>query len=370
MASLRRSVLACVTVALGFVGGLEAQGFRVQGSVVRMSGVDSLPVAGVWTALHEVTALGGEVIDSQQTAASGMFTVDAPRGDTLASYIISVEHHGIAYFSEPFRSDDEASPTLVVYDTSSVAGLVTLAERHLIIQGLESDGTRRVIELFVLRNEGTHTRVAPDTTNPVWQAALPTGVLDFEVGTADVSADAIYLRGDTVAIAAPIPPGERQILVTYLIPRNTKQISVPLDQPIRHLNVLVSDSSATVSPPTVQFRGWETIEDTPYQRYGMEDVLAGGVLVVSVTDAPLSTDIVLWVIIPVFVLAMLATVVRWRTRAVSVAPQGVDDPEALAAQIAALDRAKASMDPTAFAEQRAALKQRLVDMLANRRSSM
>ena len=359
-----------MTVALSFVGTLEAQGFRVQGSVVRMDATDSLPVAGVWASLHEITALGGQVVDSQRTRVSGMFTIASPRGDTLASYLISVEHHGIAYFSEPFRNDDVPSPTLLVYDTSSVANLVTFGERHVIIQGLEDDGTRRVIELFVLRNESTSTRVAPDTSNPVWQTALPAGVLDFEVGSADVSADAIYLRGDTVAIAAPIPPGERQILVTYLIPRNTKEVSVPLDQPIRHLNVLVSDSSATVGPAVLQFRGWETIEAVPYQRYGVEDLLAGGALVVTVSDLPLSSDLVLWVMIPLVALAMFTTAMLWRRRGASVPAPVADDPEALGAQIAALDRAKDSMDPEAYAAERAALKQRLVDMLANQRSGM
>lgn len=354
-------------LALGFASALEAQGFRVQGTVVRVDETDTVGVEGVWASLHVVTAFGGTVLDSQITTASGTFEVTAEQSDTLASYLVSVEHHGIAYFSDPFRSVAVSTPTLIVYDTASVGPPIVLNERHVILQPIETDGTRRVIELFVLRNEGTVTRVTADTSVPVWQAALPVGVSDFEVGTADVNAEAIYRRGDTVAVAAPIPPGERQILITYVLPRNQDELSLPLDQFIRHVNVLVADSNATVTPASFGFRGWETIETTIYRRFGSEDVIAGGVLTVRLADIPMSTDIVLWILVPLVAAAMIVVLIIWWRKMPSTTPVRIEGPEAFAAQIAALDRVRSSLDPQEFAERRAALKQRLVDALAHRR---
>ena len=372
MGNSRRSLIALTTLALGFAGALEAQGFRVQGTVVRVDGTDTVGIEGVWASLHSITPLGGNLLDSQLTSASGAFEVTAVQRDTLASYLVSVEHHGIAYFSEPFRSADvpAPTPTLIVYDTASTGPPIVLNERHVILQPVETDGTRRVIELFVLRNEGTVTRVTADTGVPVWQAALPEGVSDFEVGTADVSVEAIYRRGDTIAVAAPIPPGERQILITYVLPRNQHELSLPLDQVIRHVNVLVADSNATVVPSSFGFRGWETIETTPYQRFGSDDVTAGGVLTVVLADIPLSVDVALWILVPLVAAAMLAVLILWWRKTPAMAPVRMESPDALAAQIAALDRARGSIDAEEFTVRRAALKQRLVDALANRRHAM
>jgi len=363
-------LVALTTLALGFAGALEAQGFRVQGTVVRIDGTDTLAVEGVWVSLHVVTALGGTVLDSQTTLASGAFDVTAEQSDILASYLVSVEHDGIAYFSDPFRSASGFTPTLIVYDTASTGPPIVLNERHVILQPIETDGTRRVIELFVLRNEGTVTRVTADTSVPVWQAALPGGVSDFEVGTADVSAEAIYRRGDTVAVAAPIPPGERQILITYVLPRNQRELSLPLDQFIRHVNVLVADSNATVTPASFGFRGWETIETTPYQRFGSENVIAGGVLTVILADIPVSTDVALWILVPLVAAVMITVLIVWLRKMPTTAPVRIDAPEALAAQITTLERTSSNLDPKEFAARRAALKQRLVDALAHRRDAM
>jgi hypothetical protein len=370
LGSSRHRFVALTTLALGFAGALEAQGFRVQGTVVRVDGTDTVGVEGVWASLHVVTTLGGTVLDSQLTMASGAFEVTAAQSDTLASYLVSVENHGIAYFSDPFRSVAVFTPTIIVYDTASTGPPIVLNERHVILQPIETDGTRRVIELFVLQNEGAVTRVTADTSVPVWQAALPGGVYDFEVGTADVSAEAIYRRGDTVAVAAPIPPGERQILITYVLPRNQDELSLPLDQVIRHVNVLVADSNATVTPVSFGFRGWETIETTPYQRFGSENVTAGGVLTVKLADVPVSTDAALWILIPLVAAAMTVVLIIWWRKTPATAPVRVEGPEALAAQIAALERARLNLDPEEFAARRAVLKQRLVDALAHRRDAM
>ena len=53
------------------------------------------------------------------------------------------------------------------------------------------------------------TRVAPDTIHPTWAGVVPHEAIQFEAGEGDISAQAVGLRGDTVAVFGPIRTGSR-----------------------------------------------------------------------------------------------------------------------------------------------------------------
>ena len=354
-------------VALGITAVGEAQGFRVRGDVTRRTGSDSTVLSDAWTYLHEVTPGGGEIVDSQLTSIGGLFSLRSPRFDTIASYIVSVDHHGIQYFSEPFRADGVGTPRITVFDTSSVKPVIGLGERHIILQPLEPDGTRRVVELFVLRNAGVFTRVSSDTSAPVFEVTLPSNILSFEIGAADVSEQAVYLRDERLAVAAPIPPGERQILVSYVLPRNRRRLDIPIDQPTGHLNVLIADSGATVEPALLEFRGWETLEGTSYRRFALDGAEKGLSVALALADVPLSRDVALLVLIPIVATVMVLAFVHWMRKTAQPAVHvATDDPRLLAVQIAALDKEAPGRDSNDYQLRRAELKARLVEALAKR----
>ena len=54
--------------------------------------------------------------------------------------------------------------------------------RHIVVPRAGANGTRPVLDLIVLRNDGRLARVAPDSSRPSWRLVLPPGTGDMEVG--------------------------------------------------------------------------------------------------------------------------------------------------------------------------------------------
>ena len=130
-------------LALSLASVVQAQGFRVSGTVVHVSAADTIPVPGQWVVLHGITVRGGAPLDSVRLNDRGGFTFRPAIFDSLASYLVSVEYQGIGYFSEPFAPASGAAerlPPLAVYDTSSLGPPIQLAERHVFVRRREPDG--------------------------------------------------------------------------------------------------------------------------------------------------------------------------------------------------------------------------------------
>lgn len=324
---------------LGLPPAAVAQGFRVSGRVMHVAGADTLPVSERQVVLHRVSFAEAGPVDSGATDRSGRYTLQASSLDTVANYVVSVEHQGIAYFTEPLHTFGEPEATaelLIVYDTSATSPPITLRERHVVVRRPADEGARRVIELLVLENKGTRTRVAPDTSTPVWRGVLPAAAVEFEVGESDVSAEAISLRDNAVAVTAPIPPGERQLLVSYLIPQSVDALTIPIDQPIERFNVLLEDSLAAVEgPETVRTR--EELDQLTFTRYFAENIGAQTPVVVRFPQEPRSAADLWWVLVPlVGVSLLLGLFLWWRREDPLPAPRSPlpDHPDTLAAQIA------------------------------------
>ena len=230
-----------------------------------------------------------------------------------------------------------------------------------------------MLELVVLRNPGGRTRISPDTTRPVWQGILPRGAIQFEVGESDVSAEAVYRRGDSMAVAAPIPPGEKQIVVSYLLPRARRALDLPLDQPIERLNLLVEDSAATLVGDALDRLGSETIEGTTFERFAKTDLVPGARVLVRFPRAGVSAGNLWWLVVGLAGLGLAAgLVLAWRRTLPAAATPLPSDPNLLAAEIAALDAAfeqrpdATSDERSAYQRRRAMLKERLEELLSQR----
>jgi hypothetical protein len=360
--------------ALGLATVVEAQGFRVTGRALHVAGGDSTALRGEWAVLHRVGAEGGAPVDSQRTTRTGRYTLTAPTLDSVATYLVSVRFAGINYFGEAFRASGAAvdsMPVMLVYDTSSTSPPIELVERHVIIRSDAEAGGRRAIELIVITNRGDRTRVAPDTSRPVWQVALPENAANLEFGAGELNDQAIIQRGDTLGVLAALPPGERQFLVGYLVPPDVRELLIPIDQFVERLSVLVEDTDAEVVGVGVTFRDWEELEGVRFRRFAADSVGAG--TPVSVRFAPPSSRPFdpLWIVVPLVSLMLLGGVGWWwrghrgrlPVRATS------EDPERLAAQISALDARFAGRETDDYRRHRAELKARLKAALARRGGS-
>lgn len=236
--------------------------------MLRTAGRDSVPLPRARVILHRLGRGAQGPVDSVLADRSGRFRFRF-RPDTSAVYLLSARYAGIEYFSPPVHLNPERPDTLlaiVVSDTSSRAP-VELAGRHLVIGSPRRDGSRPALELLVLRNRSDRTRVAPDSTTPTWTVSLPPGSLGLEVQPGDYSADAVVRRGDRLALMGAVAPGDKQIVVEYLLPAGLESLEVPMEQGAETVNVLVADRDARVEGPGLAPADSQRIEGRTYRHW-------------------------------------------------------------------------------------------------------
>ena len=246
--------------------------------------------------LHQVTQGGGGPVDSVRTDASGRWRLRARRVDTLAIYIASALHDGLAYFSAPLRVQAGKAATadpLVVYDTSSGGPGIELQRRLVTIARAGTDGSREVLELLELVHGGRTTRVAPDTLQPVWTGAIPAGRRPVRGADGRLLArrrDPARRQRAAVraAAAGPQPPAVLSLRTPGLA---AGTVVLPIDQPTTELDLLVEDTSATVRAPGLTGGGVEQIESRRFAGYRVDSLPAGApVSIVFPGKQPFRTD--------------------------------------------------------------------------------
>ncbi len=220
---------------------------EIAGRILRRTNRDSVPVARAMVVLHRVGKDVQGPIDSVASDASGGFRLRV-RPDTGAIYLLSARFRGIEYFAPPVLHDPQHADRdirLVVYDTSSSAEL-TVSMRHLVVGPIDQTGTRAVADLVLLQNAGTVTRLAGDTLHPTWTMRLPPRAQQVELGEGDFAVETVAQRADTLLLLAAIPPGSRELTVTYRIPSDVARFEVPIDHDIPGVDVLSEDDKLVV----------------------------------------------------------------------------------------------------------------------------
>ena len=275
-----------------------------------VTGDDSVGLSGRRVMLHEVRGPEGATLDSTRTDRSGSYLFSIPAPDTSARYAVSVEYDDIGYFSSAvplMPGGAETVPTIVVYDTSFSDPAIVLHERHIIVRNKDVDGTRQIIELLTLSNGGRLTRIAADTSNPVWQGVLPAGATQLAIGESEVGAGAVYGRAGQLAIAAPIPPGEKQLLFSYVVPPTNDRLQFPIDQPIVRFTISLEDTTAAASGGAVVLYGVEQVGGTVFKRYDAGNFAATTTISVQFQTALITVDLLKIVLVAAFVFVLAGT---------------------------------------------------------------
>jgi hypothetical protein len=311
------SLKVVLSLLIVLAGPLAAQ--SVTGIVVRPAGADTVPVGGARVVLHRVAQNAQGPVDSVVTGPDGRFRFTLTR-DTTTLHLLSARHHGIEYFSTPLDnrpSGGNEPVTLVVHDTSSSAP-VGIAARHVVIPRAGEDGTREVLDLVLLANAGTETRVAPDSLGASWTGPLPPRSEGLELGESDVSPDAVLRRGDSAIVSAPIAPGEKQLAFQYHLPAGRQDIEIPVGAVPVGMNVLLEEPGARVITPGVALADSQLIEGRTFQRWS-GDLPANAVVRVTLPGAGSDAAPILAAMVTVLALALLAAAWRLlpRARAVS-----------------------------------------------------
>lgn len=382
MASSRRSALLAAGLALLLAPAAPAQTggpLVLAGRALRVTlGGDSVPFAGTWVVAHHVDADRQGPVDSVRSDAGGRFRIVVPRPDTGGVYVASTRYRDIGYFGAPVGVNDRvpaAAMLLVVYDTSAQGPALTVLLRHIVLTSPDPDGSHRVLDIFQVHNPGTTTRVAADSNGTTWRARLPSGIVDFVLGESDISPAAVRREGDEMLVGAPFPPGDKQVLATYTLPRGVRELRIPVDQPTARLDLLVEDSTSSASGAGVQTGPPLEIQGRRFRRFGAERLAAGAVVTLSLSPAADPGRRFTWLVVVAAGIALgagLFFLLRRRSAPAAAAQEPAGErPDALAGQIAALDERfdghEAETAPEEwrrYQERRAALKERLRAALA------
>jgi hypothetical protein len=313
--------------------------------------------------LHRVGPLGSGPVDSVRTDAQGAYRFRF-QADTTAQYAVGALYAGVGYLGAsvgPGSITSRDLGTIAVFDTSS-SEPVTLSQRHLLVQSMNPDGSIPVLELLILRNAGSRTRVGADSTQPSWTGRLLGGATDVDVGESDVTPDAVLRRGDSIAVLAPLTPGEKQIVLTYLVPRGRTDLVLPRTEAIGELDFLVADTMARPVAGPLEDLGNASFENVRYLRLEAKNVPPGAPVIVRVSRRPPQPADFVWLVVMVSALGLVAALIAWwradRTR--------LTDAEMLAARIAAIDAAPLTPEDIEGRARRGELVDELAATLAER----
>lgn len=352
------------------------------GRLALLRRADTTAIAGAWVVAHRVGTERQGPIDSMRTDARGRFRFAVAAPESAAVYVVSALHDGIGYFSQPVagRSPRPAPVDLAVFDTSSSGPALTVGMRNVVVTRA-SDGGHRVLDIYQVVNGGATTRVGRDSTAPTWTTRLPGGAARPAPGGSDIPATAIRFQPDgAVAVSAPFPPGEKQVVLTYDLPAGTDRLDVTLDHPTAQLELLLEDSTAQASGVLTSTEPL-SLEGHAFRRFAADSLKAGSAFSVRFGAAgrtPLRGTLVVALVAAlalgggaIFALRRRAPLPAAEAPGVVGAPQANAPRERLVAQLAALDERFAGREhetpPEAWATyrtRRAELKAELARRLA------
>ena len=339
-----------------------------------------VPIAGVVVTLHRVGTDSSGPVDSIPTDAAGKYALHyrRPVSDD-AVYFAAAVYRGIAYFSTPLKSQRATGEEgeITVFDTTSRAVDLHVRGHHVVVSGPSPDGFRNIVEVWELSNDTTVTVVGRDSLTPVWTGLLPRGATNFAGGEGDVSPGSLIARGDRVVLLAPFGPGVKQISYSYTLPPSVFPLNLALEKPTVVLEVLAEEPGAQVTGAGLRAMAAATTGGRTFKRFLTQDVPAGSQVRVTVplTAEGTRTKVLIGVA-ALIVLAMAGALTRALLRRRVAPREGVAarerESEFLIAAIAQLDAARehgtTTLDAAGYANNRAALKQRLTDALAAERT--
>ncbi len=361
---------------------LESWSVDGQIQLGRRSG--AVPVPNQWVVVHRIASdsagnVSGGPLDSARTDGRGRFRIRYPRAAQQATYIAITTYQGVSYISTPLMrprvSGDDG--LIMVFDTISPPYPIHVAGRHIVITAPDLENRRRVIEVFELLNDSTHTVMGTEA-NPVWRVPIPARAKDVEINAVgDISPAMTRIEPELLSVFSPISPGIRQISFSYVLEPDAFPLVMPVADSAGVLELLVQEPEAFIEgggftevSPVMQ-------DGVAFRRLLAKDVPARAVIRFTMPKAVgrgESRAIVgIVVAVSIAMLAALAFLFWHRHRTVASDGRGAPpvSPEALVRQLAMMDAEferrtdVSAADRAEFDARRSALKARLNALLAD-----
>jgi hypothetical protein len=250
-----------------------------------------------------------------------------PHPDTAARYVVATQYAEVDYFSQPLilgAGSRLAADPIVVYDTTS-SGAMRLEQRlFAVFRATRGAGGRAQVvvqEMVEVANAGERTRVATDTTNPVWTMRLPQGVAEWSLAGGDITPEAVWLHADTIKVFAPVWP-DAPLRASYRYAIAAGEMRVPIDQWTGELTVLVEDTLAVLAGVPLQSLGTRELEGQRFAAYRAGPLASGSEIRITLPRGPLAPEDLLPYVIAGAGVALVAGL--WfalRRRPVSIPPE-------------------------------------------------
>lgn len=222
--------------------------------------------------LHQVSAEASGEVDSVRVRPDGSFQIRLPYLPDHATraeiFFASVRHGGLYYFGPAITDVEQLDSmyTIQAFDTLSVpdGGIdLPLTVRNLFLEASESGW--EATDVFQVRHDGARTLYSPDE-GVIWSYPLPASAREFEVGQADMAPDAIRFTNGRMELFAPLPPGERFLVVRYHIPE--REFIVPMPGRTDRMEILVREPGPPAEfPPLVPAPPMELEPGSVFRRY-------------------------------------------------------------------------------------------------------
>lgn len=372
MTSFRRLL---VPAAIGLAAALSLTGsplaaqtdeFRLVGRILKTGE----PVDSATVVLHRVSPdIAGEV-DSVGVDRDGGFEFVLPSAPdvevTSEIYFASVRYEGVLYFGSAVHETEQLDSLYVIEvygatEAPPVGMPLPLTVRNVFLE--PADEGWRVTDVMQINNQGETTIVAADG-GIVWSYPLPEGARSPSVGQGDLPSDAISFDGGRVSLTAPLPPGERMLLIRYELPGVA--VDIPAPGSTETFELLIKEPSPPLDVIGLQPIDVVSLEaGSSYRRYGATGVNRTVIGVVEAEGERLPPVRTVAMVLSAL-LAGAGLLVYFKPRrpvALSAAPAGTARREALILEAARLDEAlEQTVDHAArqrLLDQRAALVERL-----------
>lgn len=337
----------------------SGNGTAVAGIEVRLTVFDDMKAAADFTTT---------------TDADGNYEFSGLETDTVFSYRVETDFGGMPYDSGflQFAEGETLAPwNFMVFETTGDPAVVSLVMAHVIMDA--GEGYLSVTEYHVVVNGSDRAYTGAAVEGETWREtlsfAVPEGAsaLEFSEGLTDVR---MWPEGSGFSDGAPLRPGMREVVFTYLISfaGEEKQISLGFEYPVTNLNLLVENRGIEVST-TLTAGEPLVMESSQFLVFTGQDFAAGEPidLTLKTVDAA-EGGIGAWVWVLVTLVIVGLGVVVWLRRRGAPAPEAAadtDDGVTLLQALAQLDDDfEAGKIPDAdYQRQRALVKEQLVSLM-------
>jgi len=269
------SALPVAAVIQGSVSNATSSGTSPQGLEVTLKGFD-----------------GDVEVVSDQTRldASGAFAFEDVEIVPGRLYFVIVEHQGLSYASEvahllPAQSSLDLPVT--IYDATERTQDLAIERLHTLFD-FSIDGAVRVIELWILTNQGDQT-IAPAEGIAV---TLPEGATDLQFEDGLVG-QRFRLNATGFADMEPVAPGQGsgELVFSYSLPYERRlDFEQPVDYPVRAGVLLSPEPGPKMQDEGLQDMGEREISTGVIRTYGLGPVAAGDAVSVTLSGRPAASS--------------------------------------------------------------------------------